>query len=99
MLPSPFANPWFQLSLNTMHLAFEAQALIGLRLFRMVTGGVPAIAEASRMVPEKMDALAEVQRIVALSAMMGQSHTAPAQVVHLYRNRVRANQTRLSQVS
>ena len=79
-----------------MHLALEAQALIGLRLFQMATGSVPALAEASRMVPEKLDALAEAQRIVALSAITGQPCTAPARVVRLYRDRVKANKTRLS---
>jgi hypothetical protein len=30
--------------MNTLRLTFEAQALIGVRLFRIAAGGVPAVA-------------------------------------------------------
>ena len=79
-----------------MRLGFEAQALIGLRLFRMVTGGVSAVAEAGRMLPGKAAALAEAQRIMALSVVTRQPHTAPAKVVPLSRGRVEANKKRLT---
>ena len=82
--------------MNTLRLALEAQALIGLRLIRIATGGVPALAECSRMMPEKAAALVEAQRIVALGAATGRSQSAPAKVVRLYRGRVSGNKRRLS---
>jgi hypothetical protein len=96
VLPHHLASSWFQLSFNTVRLIFEAQALIGLRLFRIATGGVPAVAECSRMVPEKAAALVEAQRIVAVGALTGRSQGSPSKVVRLYRGRVSANKRRLS---
>ena len=56
MLPASL-NPVVQLSIDTLRLGREALSLIGLRLFKMATGGVPAVSEALRMVPEKIMAL------------------------------------------
>ena len=36
-------NPVAQLSFDTLHLGREALSLIGLRLFKMATGGVPGV--------------------------------------------------------
>ena len=96
VLPQQITSSYFQLSINTLRLTLEAQALIGLRLFRIATGAVPALAECSRMVPEKGAALVEAQRIVALGAATGRSASVPAKVVRLYRGRVRANKKRHS---
>jgi hypothetical protein len=82
--------------MSTLRLGLEAQALIGLRLFRIFTGGVPAFAECSRMIPEKTAALADAQRIVAVGAATGRPQASPAKVVRLYRGRVSANKKRLS---
>ena len=54
-------NPVAKLSYDTFRLGYEAHSLIGLRLFAMATGGVPALSEALRMVPEKLVALADAQ--------------------------------------
>src|SRR5215203_5059426 len=88
-------RPSMQLSLDLLRLAFEAQNLISLRLFRMATGGVPALPEALRMVPEKVSALAEAQALVATSAVEGRPQRAPKRVVNDYRRRVAANKRRL----
>jgi hypothetical protein len=40
MFFSPIIAPWIDLSMKAGHLAFETQALVGLRLFRMATGTV-----------------------------------------------------------
>jgi len=91
----PFSmNPVAKLSFDTLHLACEAYSLIGLRLFEMATGGVPAVSEALRMVPEKIMALTDAQVIVAVSLISGRPDLAPVEVVALYRERVSANEQR-----
>lgn len=87
--------PSFQLPLDMMRLGLESQAVIGLRLFQMATGGVPFAQEMSRMIPEKMAALADAQTVAAMSIATGQPHLASQKVVRLYRSRVRKNQKRL----
>ena len=95
MLPTSL-NPVAQLSCDTLHLGREALSLIGLRLFKMVTGGVPAVSEALRMVPEKITALIDAQILIVTSLMSGRPDLAPAQVVALYRERVSDNEQRLT---
>ena len=75
MLPlSP--NPVAQLSFDTLGLGREALSLIGLRLFTMATGGVPAVSEALRMVPEKITALIDAQVLIAASILSGRPDLA-----------------------
>ncbi len=95
MLPVSL-NPVAQLSFDTLGLGREALSLIGLRLFKMATGGVPAVSEALRMVPEKIMALVDAQILITASVMSGRPDLAPAQVVALYRERVSDNEQRLS---
>jgi hypothetical protein len=72
-----FRTPWLQLSLDMMRLSFEAQSVIGLRLFRMATGGVPAGPEGMHVT------FADIQRILVLSAPSGQpQEAAPRGVRH-----------------
>jgi len=60
-----------------MRLSFEAQSVIGLRLFRTATGGVPAGPEAMHVT------FADIQRILMLSATSGQPQgAAPKGVRH-----------------
>ena len=89
-------NPVAKLSFDTFRLGCEAHSLIGLRLFAMATGVVPALSEALRMVPEKLVALADAQVIVAVSLISGRPDLAPVEVVALYRERVSANEQRLT---
>ena len=89
-------NPAAKLSFDTFCLGYEAHSLIGLRLFAMATGGVPALPEALRMVPEKIEAFVRAQMVVATSVLSGRPDLAPAEVVALYRERVSANQQRLT---
>ena len=95
MLPISL-NPVAQLSFDTLHLGGEALSLIGLRLFKMATGGVPAVAEALRMVPEKITALVDAQILITASVLSGRPDLAPAKVVALYRDRVSDNEQRLT---
>ena len=95
MLPLS-TNPVAQLSFDTFRLGCEAHSLIGLRLFAMATGGVPPLPEALRMVPEKLAAFADAQMVVAAGVLSGRPDLAPAEVVALYRERVSANEQRLT---
>ena len=95
MLPASL-NPVAQLSCEALRLGCEAYSLIGLRLFKMATGGVPAVSEALRMVPEKITALVDAQILITTSVLSGRPDLAPAQVVALYRERVSDNEQRLS---
>ena len=81
---------------QALRLGCEAYSLIGLRLFKMATGGVPAASEALRMVPEKITALINAQILIAASVMSGRPDVAPAQVIALYRERVSDNEQRLT---
>ena len=71
-------------------------SLIGLRLFKMATGGVPGVSEALRMVPGKITALIDAQILIVTSVLSGRPDLAPAQVVALYRERVSDNEQRLT---
>ena len=95
MLPASL-NPVAQLSCEALRLGCEAYSLIGLRLFKMATGGVPALPEALRMVPEKIMALVDAQILIATSVLSGRPDVAPAQVIALYRERVSDNEQRLT---
>ena len=95
MLPVAM-NPLVKLSFDAFRLGSEAYSLIGLRLFEMATGGVPAVSEALRMIPEKIMALVDAQILIAASVMSGRPDLAPAQVVALYRERVSDNEQRLT---
>ncbi len=95
MLPLSL-NPVAQLSCEALRLGCEAYSLIGLRLFKMATGGVPAVSEALRMMPEKITALIDAQILIAASVLSGRPDVAPAQVVALYRERVSDNEQRLT---
>ena len=88
-------NPFALLPLDTFRPGCEAHSLIGVRLFAMATGGVPALPEAMRMIPEKV-ALADAQMIVAAGALSGRPDLAALEVVALYRERVSANERRLT---
>ena len=85
-----------KLFFDTFRLGYEAHSLIDLRLFEMATGGVPALPEALRMIPEKIAAFADAQMIVAASVLSGRPDLAPVEVVALYRERVSANEQRLT---
>ena len=95
MLPLSM-NPVAKLSCEALRLGCEAYSLIGLRLFKMATGGVPAVSEALRMVPEKITALIDAQVLIAASILSGRPDLALGRVVALYRERVGDNEQRLT---
>ncbi len=76
--------PWYA----AMMLAFESNAVIGLRLLKFAAGGADARDEAHRMFSEKVDAALE-----AGATLMGGG--APDAVIGRYREHVAANVGRL----
>ena len=87
-------NSLLQLPLTIMRLGFEAQSLIGLRLFRIATSGVPALA--SRMVPDKAAAVAQGQHRRGAEGSQGSANPASAKPVRQSLSRTKANKKRLS---
>lgn len=75
---------WF----NVLHLAAEAQEVVGLRVLKLVQGGTEAQDEALRMVAEKIDAGTQAM----CQAMAG---VPAACIVAGFRSEVQANAARL----
>jgi hypothetical protein len=90
-------NPWLGLAFKAFELGMEAQSVIALRMMRLAAGGARGRAEASRMVAEKVGALAEAQTAAAAAIFTGRREKIVAgKVLNTYRKRVRANRRRLS---
>ena len=89
-------NPWLDLSISAMRLAYESGHVIGLRMQLAARGGVDIQAEAALMVSEKARAALDAHQIVTQSVMKGEAHLAPTRAVALYRERVQANHRRLT---
>ena len=88
MQPLLSPNPWLQLSLSVFRLGVEAQALVCLRLFGLPPEASGRSPRPAWMVPEKVAALLEASRIVAL----GPARAIMRQGVRMYRKRVAGNQ-------
>jgi hypothetical protein len=80
-------GPWMKLTTDAALLGLEAQSVIGLRLSQ-IANGQGTLAEAQRMVTEKMLAFMDAALIVATGG------SAEA-IVEGYRKRVQANARRL----
>jgi hypothetical protein len=81
--------------MSQARLALDAQHVIALRLAKLAEGGPKAQREATRMVNEKLKALAESQRLIVSAAGRGKGDRAAKQVLGLYQRRVSANKKRL----
>ncbi|HKT78269.1 MAG TPA: hypothetical protein VJQ78_16170 [Sphingobium sp.] len=88
------ANP-FGLAIDSWRLGMEAWTVIGLRVPRLLTGDPAAMAEAQRMVVEKIEAAGQLQWR-AMTGTLGATPQAAmtASVAH-YRKAVRKNRRRL----
>jgi hypothetical protein len=80
---------WYDLSMQTAMLGFEAQRVIGLRLVKLAAWDTAAAIEAQQMVAEKVAAFVEASATLA----SGGSH---GKVIRRYRSHVRANERRLT---
>ncbi|HEX7858438.1 MAG TPA: hypothetical protein VF503_32545 [Sphingobium sp.] len=86
---------WTTLAFDSWTLAWEASTVIGLRLAKLGAMDAGAMAEAQRMVAEKMD----VANILTLKAMTGGLGATPQQATRAtlahYRKAVARNRRRL----
>ena len=90
-------NPWLTLAFQTIELGIEAQSVIALRMMRLAGGGARGRTEATRMVAEKVGALAEAQTAAGVAILTGRRPKIVAgKVLNAYKKRVSANRRRLS---
>ena len=89
-------NPWIGIGVNAWALGVEASSVIVIRTLKIAQGGSAGTAESERMVQEKMDAAAELQRLALTGGLGLTPATAAKKTVAHYRRKVRANQRRLS---
>ena len=90
-------NAWFALSVQAVRMCWEAQAVIWLRSLRIAQGGAKAEAETTRMMVEKVAALAEAQVAATTAALKGGKRNRVARkVVGVYAGRVGRNKRRLA---
>ena len=86
------------MAFQTAMLTFEAQQVIALRLTKMALSKPEAQKkEAELMVSEKLAAMAEGGRMMAMGAATAKKDLNAGRVVRMYRSKVRANRRRLSQ--
>ena len=88
---------WFDLSTDAARLGQESGQVIGLRLAVAGRGGADALPELCQMISEKALAALDAHIVVAGSVLSGEAHLAPARTLALYRRRVQANRTRLTE--
>ena len=90
-------NAWFALSAQTTRMCWEAQAVMWLRGLRIAQGGARAEAETTRMITEKVAALAEAQ-VAAMTALLtgNKKHRVAKKALGVYAKRVGRNSRRLS---
>ena len=85
-------QPW----LDAMRFGFEVQSVIALRLLKFATGGAGSGAESTRMVTEKVEALADAQTAGAVALAQGKSmRAATKRAMTPIKRSVRANHRRL----
>ncbi len=61
---------------DMLNLLCESRTVVGLRLIKLATGGVSAIPEALRLVPEKLAGLVDAQILVAARLIAGRPDLA-----------------------
>jgi hypothetical protein len=92
--------PWnasLALSLQAARMCWEAQAVMFLRGLRIAQGGARAEAETTRMMTEKVAALAEAQVAATAAVLTGsKKHGIAKKTLGVYARRVRRNRRRLS---
>jgi hypothetical protein len=86
-------KPW----LDAMRFGFEVQSVIALRLLKIATGGAGSGVESTRMVTEKVKALADAQTAGAVALAQGTSIKAATKgAMAPIKRSVRANHRRLT---
>src|SRR5215472_1561797 len=90
-------NAWFALSAQATRMCWEAQAVMWPRGLRIAQGGAKDEAETTRMINEKVAALAEAQ-VAAMTAVLtgNKKHRVAKKALGVYAKRVGRNRRRLS---
>jgi hypothetical protein len=96
-MTNPYLDPrWLTVGWQSWMLSCEAAWVVWLRMGRLSVPGAPAMAEAERMVSEKLEAAWQLQWR-AMTGQLGSTQPAIAsQGVNLYRRKVAANRRRLT---
>ena len=89
-------SSWLALYGDACLLGFEASSVIGLRAMKLAIGGKAAATEAQRMVSEKIEASLAPQARALSGGLGATALSAAAKTLDHYRQKVRANQTRLA---
>jgi hypothetical protein len=89
-------SPWADMAVQSTMLAIESQQVIAMRLTKFAMGGPGVDREATLMVSEKMESLAQVGQMVMMAALGGHHDMGAGKVVRHYRKKVSANVRRLA---
>jgi hypothetical protein len=89
-------NPWLKLGWDLWSLGFEASQVIAMRTSKIAMGGDPNGHETRLMVAEKIAATFELQAAMMTGSLGSTPVGATKKVLSHYRQKVRANQRRLS---
>jgi hypothetical protein len=86
---------WFGVWLDALSLGLEASCVVGLRVLTIVAGGAEGLAEAQRMISEKIEVSLTLQ-VMAVTAGLGNTALSAATgTLDYYREKVLANRSRL----
>ncbi|WP_066591864.1 hypothetical protein [Sphingomonas pruni] len=88
-------SAWSGLAFDSWALAWEASAVVGLRLAEIARGD-GTLAEASLMTSEKISAAIELQASLVAGGLSLTPLQGAERAVRLYRRKVRANRRRLN---
>jgi len=87
---------WTGLAFDSWALAWEASAVVGLRLAKIAHGGSGAMAETMLMTSEKISTAIELQASLASGGSVLTPVESAGRAIRLYRRKVRANHRRLT---
>jgi len=89
-------DPWLRVAIDAWFLGLEASNVVALRMVRLALGGPQAKAESSRMVEEKLTALAALQWQLLTGGLGSTSLDVTRSSLRHYRKAVRRNRRRLA---
>ena len=87
---------WAKVGFDSWMLAWNASAVIGLRVARIAAGGADGAREARLMVSEKLQAATEVQAALLTGGLGDTPLSGTQAIVKRYGAKVSANRKRLS---
>ena len=88
-------DPWFGVWLDALSLGLEASCVVGLRVLTIGTGGAKGLAEAQRMISEKIEVSLTLQVKAATGGLGNTALSAATGTLDYYREKVLANRSRL----